>query len=132
MVLQDVPLPTERKFGGFFTGVFLLAAGYFQWRGAASLALVLLALAIGFGVTTVVAPVKLRPLNILWFRLGLLLARVMNPLVLGAIFFILLTPIALAARIRGRDVLRMKPRQVPSYWVDREQPLQRDSFKQQF
>lgn len=132
MVLQDVPLPSDGKFGGFFTGVFILAAVYFQWKGATSVALAFLALAVGFAVATVVAPAKLRPLNILWFRLGLLLARVMNPLVLGAIFFLLITPVALAARLRGRDVLRMKRRQVPSYWIDREQPLERESFKQQF
>lgn len=132
MVLQDVPLPSERKFGGFFAGVFILASVYFQWKGSTPLALTFLALAVGFAVATLVAPAKLRPLNILWFRLGLLLSRVMNPLVLGVIFFVLLTPVALATRLWGRDVLRMKRRQVPSYWIDREQPLQRESFKQQF
>lgn len=130
----DPKLPSERSFGLLFFVVFLILAGYLWHRDAstqyitASCALSLFFLLAGF-----FAPALIRPLNKLWFELGLLMGRVVSPIVLGILFFIVITPIALLMRIFGRDELKLKKRDVNSYWVER-QPHGPDpeSFKNQF
>ena len=86
-----------------------------------------------FAVLTVTAPSSLTVLNKLWSKLGTLIGRFLNPIVLGFIFFVIITPIALITRLLGRDVLRIKKRTVSSYWVDRiPTGPDSESFKNQF
>ena len=75
----------------------------------------------------------LAPINRAWFRLGGLMAAIVNPIVLGFIFFGLLTPVALVGRLCGRDELGLKRRARDSYWIGRPPgPLDLESFKRQF
>ncbi len=112
--------PSPRKFGGTFAILFALVAVYMLSRhqpgwGAAIL--------VASGLTTFVtvfAPQRLEPLNKLWFELGVLLGKVVNPIVLGTLFFLVITPLALIMRLAGRDALLLKKRDAPSYWVNRE------------
>jgi hypothetical protein len=86
-----------------------------------------------FGLAALAAPRALRPLNKAWFWLGQLLGKVVSPIVLGIIFYGLLTPVAVAGRLLGRDELRLKRRPVSSYWVERQPPgPESDSFNHQF
>jgi hypothetical protein len=72
-------------------------------------------------VLALVTPSWLGPLNRLWFRFGLLLARVTNPIVMGILFFGVMTPMAWFVRLRGQDLLRLKrDSAAASYWIDRE------------
>ncbi len=72
-------------------------------------------------------------LNRAWFRLGGLMAAIVNPIVLGFIFFGLLTPVALVGRLCGRDELGLRRRARDSYWISRPPaPLDLESFKRQF
>ena len=76
---------------------------------------------------------SLAPLNKAWAALGQILGRLVSPIVLGLIFFCLITPVALIGRIGGRDQLRLKTRADTSYWIKREPPGPApDSFKNQF
>jgi F0F1-type ATP synthase assembly protein I len=104
-----------------------------RWKSSHPWGLALLALATFFAASAAFAPKVLQPLNELWFQIGIFLGRFVSPVVLGLIFFLLITPIALCMRLAGRDALRMRNRQVSSYWLDREPtgPTP-DSFKQQF
>jgi hypothetical protein len=131
---HSVALPSNRKFGGLFTAIFAIAAAYFYFFAASGrVALVLAALAALFAVATIAAPSLLAPLNRLWFQLGLLLGKIVSPLVLGSIFFLLITPVSLISRLFGRDELKMKKRTVSSYWVEREPPGPApESFRNQF
>src|SRR5436305_1539758 len=73
------------------------------------------------------------PLNKAWFHLGEWLENSVSPIVLGLIFFGLLTPISILTRLFGRDELRLKRRAVNSYWVDRTPPRPTaQSFRNQF
>lgn len=126
-------LPSDKSFGAFFSAIFFVAAAYSLWKGLATLGLLLLLPGGALAVLTVARPHALAPLNRYWFQLGLLLGRVVNPIVLGAIYFLVLTPIALITRRAGRDVLSLKKRSVQSYWHTREPPgPDGDSFKNQF
>ena len=127
-------LPSERAFGLTFGAIFAAVAAYGMlaaWaRGAVA---GLCAAALAFSLLAIVAPRFLAPLNRGWFHLGRALARVVNPVVLAVIFFGLLTPVALMGRLLGRDELRLKRRDVPSYWIDRTPPgPEGASFKNQF
>lgn len=86
-----------------------------------------------FLAATFWAPKLLIPLNKLWFELGILLGNVTSPLVLGVLFFGLITPIALIMRLLNRDELMLKKSFAKSYWVDRLPPGPApDSFERQF
>lgn len=75
----------------------------------------------------------LAPLNRVWFEFGILLGRVFSPLILGTIFFIIITPTALICRLFGRDELRLKSTTENTYWLDRKPPGPTgDSFNNQF
>ena len=92
-----------------------------------------LILSVVFATMTLVVPQLLNPLNRIWYGLGLLLGKIVSPIVLGLMFFVLITPISLFTRLFGRDELKMKKRSVESYWVDRLPPgPSSDSFKNQY
>jgi hypothetical protein len=65
-------------------------------------------------------------------RFGLLLGMIVSPIVLGLIFFIMFTPVAFLMRLRGRDELRLKSKEKHTHWIQRDTPMQTDSFKHQF
>jgi hypothetical protein len=129
-------MPSERSFGLLFAAVFALVAGYgwlFKSWVPATLWW-LLAVAACFGLLAFVMPKVLAPLNWLWFQLGQLLGKIVSPIVLGAIFFLILTPVSLVSRLFGRDELRLKRKaSQTSYWLDRAPPgPEPESFKNQF
>lgn len=132
--LLSAKLPSNRKFG-FTFAVILISVGIYgifaPWKPIVS---GLCALAgITFLLVAVSAPQLLTPLNRAWFALGELLGRIVSPIALGIIFFALITPVSIIARLLGRDELRLKRRSVPSYWVPRQtSALDPNSFKQQF
>ena len=126
-------LPSNKKFGIFFSTIFLLLAVYTYWKIRIDFALLALIPSIFFAIATFFSPQILSPLNRLWYSLGLLLGKIVSPIVLGVIFFVLITPVSLLTRLFGRDELKMKKRSVESYWVDRSPcGLSTDSFKNQF
>jgi hypothetical protein len=114
--------PSERSFGLTFAVVFALITALMLWRDSrwwpASLAIALTFLAV-----VLLAPAWLRPLNRLWLKVGLALHAVVNPLVMGGLFYLVITPFGLAARLLGKDFLhlRFEP-QAPTYWIDRRPP----------
>ena len=106
MKFSEIELPSNRKFGFFFTFVFAVAATYFYYLANLNWTYVFIAAALIFLLVTLVKSDALLPLNKLWMRFGLLLGRIVSPIVLGVIFFGLFTPIAMFMRIIGRDELR--------------------------
>lgn len=126
--------PSNRSFGFLVAGIFAILSGYAHYRGAGAL--------IVFGwlfagvvdlLVVLLCPQVLTPFNRAWFKLGELLGKIVSPVVLGVIFFVLIAPVGLIARMLGRDELRLKRRPCHSYWVNRD-PLgpAPDSFKNQF
>jgi len=132
MNIDELDLPSNQKFGLFFTVVFAVAAVYFYYSDNVTWAYLLIAAAIIFLLVTLIKSDALLPLNKLWIRFGLLLGMVVSPIVLGIIFFGLFTPIAVVMRLSGRDELRLKFTQKESHWISRGEPIKSKSFKQQF
>ena len=127
-------LPSNKKFGFLFSGIFLAFSlyGYFKHESITFIGLPLLASGF-FLVSSFFFQSLLGPLNKAWFLLGIGLGKVVSPIVLGIIFFGLITPIALIARLIGRDELKLKRPKTSSYWSE---PIgsnsDADSFKNQF
>jgi hypothetical protein len=127
-------MPSERKFGFLFAAIFCglsIYAYYKNWH-----ALVVAAyFATGciLWLIALVMPGILAPLNKAWFWLGQTMGKIVSPVVLGIIFFLLITPIAALGRLFGRDELKLKRSPQESYWVERSPPgPDPDSFKNQF
>ncbi len=126
-------LPTNGKFGSFFAAVFGVLAMYAYFKTWNSVLIVALAFNIMFIILTLYAPKSLAPLNRIWFKFGMFLGRIFSPIVLGGIFFLLITPISLITKLSGRDELKLKKRNVESYWIDRSLPgPSSKSFKFQY
>ena len=125
-------LPSNKKFGFFFTFVFAVTAVYFLYSVNMALVYTFITISLSFLVITLVKSDILLPLNKLWMRLGILLSMIMSPIVLGIIFFGLFTPIALIMKVTGRDELRLKLNKNKSYWVKRIEQINSNSFNNQF
>ena len=119
---SDVKVGSERAFGIVFAAVFA-SIGFWPLLAGSGPAWWALALAALFAVAAFLAPGALKPLNRLWFRFGMLLHRIVSPLVMGLLFFATVTPIALLMRLAGKDPLRLKfDRGAKSYWIERAPP----------
>jgi large-conductance mechanosensitive channel len=131
---QSVKIGSERSFGLVFAGVFLAFAAYSYFIKESSNAIYLASISLAFLVLAVSAPKVLKPLNLAWFKVGQLLHKIVNPLVMGFIFFVTITPIGLIMRARGKDLLRLKKQGgAESYWIKRTPPGPApDSLKKQF
>ena len=132
MKFSEVELPSNRKFGFFFTLVFAVAAAFSFEAVKMTWAYAFIAAALVFLIVTLVKSDALLPLNKLWMRFGLLLGMIVNPIVFGIIFFGLFTPVATLMRLSGRDELRLKFTQKKSHWITRSEPIKSESFKNQF
>ena len=133
MKFSEVELPSNRKFGFFFTFVFAVAAAYFFYSVKMTWVYTFITSALIFMVVTLVKSDALLPLNKLWMHLGLFLNRIVSPLILGIIYFGLFTPIAMFMRISGRDELRLKTTKLPSLWKHRKDKNHfSPTFKNQF
>lgn len=119
---QEIVYGSDRSFGLVFAVAFALIClwplregGAPRWW-AAAVAAVCLALALW-------RPAILHPLNVVWMRLGLLLGRIVSPIVLGVVFFLVVTPTAWVLRLAGKDPMRIRfDRTLPTYWVKRDPP----------
>ncbi len=111
-----------RSFGMVFAAVFTII-GLWPLLEEEGVILWSLAIALGFAAVAIARPGLLAPLNRLWFKFGLLLNRIMSPLVMGLLFYLIITPFALFMRLTGKDLLRLKhDPKAQSYWIPREQP----------
>lgn len=130
---HEVKVGSERSFGIVFAIVFTII-GTLPLINEGELRLWSLLIAVVFLSLGFLAPGVLRPLNIIWFKFGLLLGRIIAPIVISLLFFITVTPTAIVMRMLRKDLLRLKlDRNAKSYWISRgktENPM--GSMKNQF
>ena len=119
---RKVVMGSNRSFGLVFGGFFVLVALLPAIHGS-PVRLWALAVAVAFFAAAFFAPRLLQPLNRVWFRLGLLLHHVVNPVIMAVMFYGAILPMALLLRALGKDLLRLKrDPNADSYWIEREPP----------
>jgi predicted membrane metal-binding protein len=126
---------SDRSFGFVMAAFFGIVALWPLLHGPlSSIRWWALAIAAAFLALALLWTAPLRPLNRLWLKLGLLLSKVVSPVVLMVLFYATVTPIGVLMRWTGKDPLRLRRNSaVASYWIPREPPGPApDSMKQQF
>jgi hypothetical protein len=117
---ETVERPSDRSTGLVFAALSIVVAAIYYRH--VTVVVVALALAALFGGVSLLAPHLLRPLNIVWFNLGLQLGKVIGPIVMGVLFLLAIVPFGYIMRLRY-DPLRAKVGPNPkSYWIDRDGP----------
>ena len=130
---KKIILPTNKKFGIFFTFVFIVSSFYFFYLKNQYVAIILIFLSSYFFVITLFKLKQLSVLNIFLFKFGQVLGRIVSPIVLGIIYFLIITPVAIIIRIIGRDELSLKNNNRLTHWKKREnQDYKRKNFEDQF
>ena len=132
---DEVKAPSEKSFGVTFACVFgLLSALQFYRLGIAVWPVVTSVAALGFLATAFAAPAVLRPLNLVWLKFGMLLHRIVNPVIMGLLFFGVFTPMGLIMRLFGADLLRLRTKTgATSHWILRaDENLEKSSMTNQF
>lgn len=131
---MSTTLPSNKRFGLLFVAIFFLVAIYY-WIDESLLSTYFsLGLSALLLIVTVCKPNLLRSLNYAWYQFGQLIGKLVQPLILGIIYYGILSPVALIVRINGRDLLKLRKDNVlKTYWVKRVNgsPAS-DSFKNQF
>lgn len=130
---EDLARPTERRFG-LTIGAVLAFVAAFRWLFGRSHPELWLAAGIVFAAFAVLWPAALSPLNRIWFKFGLVLSKVVNPIVMTVLYVVTIVPIGVALRLSGKDLLRLKPRpEAESYWIAHEPPRPAaEAMKNQF
>jgi hypothetical protein len=129
----EVAQGSERGFGVVFAVVFSII-GLWPLLSGSPVRIWSLLIAAGFLAAAFIAPRLLAPLNRLWFRFGMLLGRIVSPVVMAIIFYVAVLPTGLVMRLLGKDLLRLRvDPEAESYWIHRDPPGPApDSLKQQF
>jgi hypothetical protein len=125
--------PSDRNFGFTMAAAFALIGCFGLYKGS-SHALLWLCIAFGFAGLTLWRPQSLNLANRAWLKLGLLMYRVVNPVIMAMLFFGAILPIGFFMRLLGKDFLRLgRDRSLPTYWLPRSDPRPpSESMRQQF
>ena len=127
--MDEIKIGSNRSFGIVFFIVFLLISFYPLINGESlrywSLFISLIFLILGFLNSKI-----LTSLNKIWFKFGILLGKIISPLVMGFIFFVVVTPIGLLMRMLQKDLLNLKFNNNKSYWIEKKGP--KSKMKDQF
>jgi hypothetical protein len=113
---------SDRAFGLVFA-IFFVLVGLTPLRKHHPVRPWALAVSVLFLAIATLRPGWFHPLNQAWIKLGLLLGRIVNPIVMGLLFYLVVAPMALIFRLFGKDPLRLSlSAAVPSYWIERRPP----------
>ena len=127
--MDNIKIGSNRSFGIVFSIVFLLIALYPLINGEEFRTWSLI-IAVIFLVLGLINSKILTPFNKLWFKFGIFLGRLVSPIIMGVIFFLVVTPIGLIMRMIGKDLLNLKFNKHKSYWIEKAGP--KSKMKNQF
>ena len=127
--MDDIKIGSNRSFGIVFFIVFLFISIYPLIYNS-EIRIWSLILSITFLVLGLINSKILTPLNKIWFKFGIFLGTIISPLIMGIIFFFVVTPIGVLMRIFGKDILNLKYNNNKSYWIEKTGP--KSKMKNQF
>ena len=131
---EPVEVGSDRTFGCTVGSILILIGATKAFVAGAAHPIACLAFAAGAVLLLlgIVAPSRLSKLNKIWLKVGTTIAKVINPIILAVLFFLVVTPMALVMRIVGKRPLRLAPdRMAATYWIERE-PGGASSMTRQF
>ena len=121
---------SNRNFGLVFFVVFLIVA-LWPLKHDEDIRLWSLGLSIIFFILGILNSKLLAPFNRLWFKLGIFLGTIVSPIVMGLVYFLVVTPVGIFMRLLGNDLLKMrKEKNTSTYWIKRDK--QQSTMKKQF
>ena len=127
--MDEIKISSNRSFGIVFFIVFLLIAFYPLLKGD-DLRIWSLIISFIFLILGLINSKLLTPLNRIWFKFGLLLGKFISPLIMGIIFFVVVTPSGTIMRLLKKDLLNLKYNKKKTYWIDKSGP--KSKMKNQF
>tara|TARA_Y100000590_G_scaffold436077_1_gene556213 strand:- start:398 stop:781 length:384 start_codon:yes stop_codon:yes gene_type:complete len=127
--MTDVKTSSNRSFGIVFFVVFLIIA-LFPLINDGNLRIWSLIISLIFLILGLINSKILTPLNKIWFKFGLLLGKIISPIVMSIVFFLVVTPIGFLMRIIKKDLLNLKINNNKSYWIEKSEP--KSKMKNQF
>ncbi|MDB9746768.1 SxtJ family membrane protein [Candidatus Pelagibacter sp.] len=127
--MSDVKISSNRSFGIVFFVVFLLIA-FYPLTNQADIRIWSVIISLIFFSLGLLNSKLLTPLNKIWFKFGIVLGKIVSPLIMGLIFFAVVTPIAFLMRILKKDLLNLKFNKSSSYWIEKKGP--KSKMKNQF
>ena len=131
---DTIELPSNRSFGYLFFIIFLVGSAYLWHKNLTIQFMVAFAISISMILSAVFYPSCLKPLNRAWFKIGLGLGAIISPIVLGIIYFLIFSPIALVLKLNGRDELKLRAIKTDTHWQRRpfESQDRKSHFHDQF
>ena len=127
---SKIKISSNRSFGLVFFVVFLIVA-LWPLKSGEDIRIWSLALSIIFFSLGILNSKLLTPLNKLWFKFGIFLGTIISPIIMGIVYFLVVTPIGVFMRLLGKDLLRInKGKIVSTYWIKRDK--QNTTMKKQF
>jgi len=127
--MDSVKIGSNRSFGIVFFIVFLLISIY-PLINQGELRIWFLLISLLFLILGIINSKVLSPLNKVWFKFGIFLGKIISPIIMGIIFFFVVTPIAFLMRILKKDLLNLKFNKNSSYWIEKTDP--KSTMKNQF
>jgi hypothetical protein len=127
--MNEIKIGSNRNFGIVFSIFFLLIALYPLINGG-EIRLWSLIISLIFLILGLINSKILAPFNKLWFKFGIFLGKIISPLIMGIIFFFVVTPIGLMMRLLSKDILNLKYNNEKSYWIKKSGP--ESKMKNQF
>ena len=125
----DIKISSNRSFGIVFFIFFLIVSIYPLIKGG-EIRIWSLIIALIFLILGIINSNLLTPLNKIWFKLGILLGNFISPIIMGIVFFMVVTPVSLILKLFGKDILNLKQNNKKSYWIDKSEP--KSKMKKQF
>ena len=114
---SDIKIGSNKSFGIVFFFVFLIVGIYPILKGNEPHYWSII-ISVIFLILGLFNSIYLTPFNKLWFKFGILLGQIISPIVMGIIFFIVVTPIALFMKILNKDVLNLNKNNKKTYWIE--------------
>lgn len=132
---HDAEMGSEKSFGIVFAVVFSLIAllPLLHGEGFGDLHWWSFGVAAAFGALAFLMPEVLKPLNILWFKFGLLLHKIVSPVIMFGVYLLAIVPTGLIMKALGKDLLNVKKSDKDTYWITRDPPgPDKESYERQF
>ena len=126
-------MPSNKKFGYSFAIIFFFISMYAYIIKSFFLLFFSITISLIFILISLIGPKYFTYINLYWYKFGILLGKIINPIVMGFIFFVIFTPFSLFFAIIGRDELSIKKKKINSYWKKRKiESIDAKSFKNQY